>query len=153
MAAKKKQARSAKVGRMGTTGTGCEIGMCRPQRTQGLKTKLKKGNTYKLVSLKGPGLFLTGHVTKQGGGSDLTFVGLRIDGKSVLDLSFAAASNWGLTQDNPYGLVLLKGAPVQNFTFGWPVPLAFKRSLELTVVVNEPGVVQIIGNIIHGASG
>ena len=70
-----------------------------------------------------------------------------------IDLSFAAASNWGLTQSNPYGLVLLKGGPVQNLTFGWPVPLTFKKSLELSVVVKEAGVVQIVANIVRGVSG
>ena len=40
----------------------------------------------------------------------------------------------------------------QNFTFGWPVPLTFKKSLELSVVVNEAGVAQIIGNVIQGSS-
>lgn len=130
-----------------------EVGMCNPQRVQGLKANIKKGSTHKLVSIKGPGLFLAGHVSKQGGANDLTFVSLEIDGKSVVNLSFAAASNWGLTQDNPYGLVLLKGGSVQNFTFGWPVPLTFRKSLELSVVVKEAGVAQIIGNVIRGSSG
>lgn len=127
--------------------------MCDPQRIQGLKTSPKKGSTHKLISIKGSGLLLAGHVTKQGGANDLTFVTLRIDGKSVIDLSFAAASNWGLTQSNPYGLALLKGGPVQNFTFGWPAPLTFKKRLELSVVVKEAGVVQIVANVIRGTSG
>lgn len=149
----KKKARTVKAQRPVSAGTGCEVGMCSPQRIQGLKTNLKKGSTNKLISIRGEGLLLAGHVTKQGGGNDLTFVQLRIDGKSVIDLSFAAASNLGLTQSNPYGLVLLKGGPVQNFTFGWPVPLTFKKSLELSVVVKEAGVVQIVANIVRGVSG
>lgn len=149
----KKKAKTAKVQRAVSAGTGCEVGMCGPQRTQGLRTGLKKGSTHKLISIRGRGLLLAGHVTKQGGGNDLTFVKLRIDGKSVIDLSFAGASNWGLTASNPYGIVLLKGGPVQNFTFGWPVPLTFQKSLELSVVVKEAGVVQIVANIIHGVSG
>lgn len=152
MAAKKKT-KSVKSRISDESKTHCEVGMCNPQRVQGLKTNIKKGSTHKLVSIKGPGLFLAGHVSKQGGANDLTFVSLEIDGKSVVNLSFAAASNLGLTQNNPYGLVLLKGGPVQNFTFGWPVPLTFKKSLELSVVVNEAGVVQIIGNVIRGSSG
>jgi hypothetical protein len=65
----------------------------------------------------------------------------------------AAASNLGLTQNNPRGIVLLKGGPVQDFTFGWPVPLTFKKSLELSVQVAEAGVLQIVANIIRGTSG
>lgn len=149
----KKKARRILAKRVVSTGTQCEVGMCNPQRTQGLKTNPKKGSANKLISIKGPGLLLAGHVSKQGGSNDLTFVRLRIDGKSVIDLSFAAASNLGLTQSNPYGLVLLKGGPVQNFTFGWPVPLTFKKSLELSVLVKETGVVQVIANIVRGTSG
>jgi hypothetical protein len=149
----KQKVKATKAKRPVSVGTQCEVGMCNPQRTQGLKTNPKKGSANTLISIKGPGLLLAGHVTKQGGSNDLTFVRLRIDGKSVIDLSFAGASNWGLTQINPYGLVLLKGGPVQNFTFGWPVPLTFKKSLELTALVKETGVVQIIANIVRGTSG
>ena len=149
----KKKVRTAKTQKAVSARTRCEVGMCNPQRTQGLKTNLKKGSTHKLISIRGPGLLLAGHVTKQGGGNDLTFVQLRIDGKSVIDSSFTGANNWGHTQSNPYGLVLLKGGPAQNFTFGWPVPLTFKKSLELSVVVKEAGVVQIVANIIRGTSG
>ena len=148
-----KKAKTVKAKRVISAGTRCEVGMCNPQKSQGLKANLKKGSTHKLISIKGPGLLLAGHVTKQGGANDLTFVTLRIDGSIVFSLSFAGASNWGLTQNNPYGLVLLKGGPVQNFTFGWPVPLTFKKSLELSVNVAEAGVVQIVANIIRGTSG
>jgi hypothetical protein len=128
----------------------CIGGMCKPLRISGLKAPAPKG-TYNLVNLEGPGLFLAGHVTKQGGPTGLSFVRLRIDGQSVVDLSFAAAQNWGLTQQNPYGLVVLGSGGLQTFTFGWPVPLVFRRSLILSVVVNEPGVVQIVANVIRGS--
>lgn len=152
MAAKKKT-KSVKSRKPEETRTHCEVGMCNPQRIQGLKTKLKKGSSYKLISIRGTGLLLAGHVSKQGGANDLTFVSLEIDGESVVNSSFAAAGNWGLTQSNPYGIVLLKSGSIQNFTFGWPVPLSFKKSLELSVIVKEAGVVQIVGNIIRGSSG
>ena len=149
----KKKAITVKAKRVLSAETRCEVGMCNPRGTQGLKTNLKKGSTHKRISIKGPGLFLAGHVSKQGGANDLTFVTLRIDGSVVFSLSFAAASNLGLTQNNPRGLVLLKGGPVQDFTFGWPVPLTFKKSLELSVQVAEAGVVQIVANIVRGTSG
>lgn len=128
----------------------CIGGMCDPQRVQGLKAPARKG-TYDLINLEGPGMFLAGQVSKQGGLTGLTFVRLQIDGRNVVDLSFAAARNLGLTQQNPSGLVLLGTSGLQSFTFGWPVALVYKRSLKLTVVVNEIGVVQIVANVIKGS--
>lgn len=135
-----------------TTGTGCAVGVCNPQRTQGLKAPAPKG-THNLVSLEGPGLFLSANVAKQGGPTDLTFVKLDIDNRNVVNLSFAAARNWGLTAPNPYGLQLLAGIGVESFAIGWPFPLTFKRSLKLSVTVNEIGVVQIVANVVHARSG
>jgi len=112
-------------------------------------TQGNQGETV-LVQLKGPGLFLGAEVTKQGGDTDLTFVSLNIDGRNVTNLSYAAAQNSGLTQQNPYGLVLLQSAALKNFTIGFPTPLRFKRELKLSVSVNEGGVVQILANVIHG---
>jgi hypothetical protein len=37
-------------------------------------------------------------------------------------------------------------------TLGFPTPLLYKRSLELRVTVNETSVVQIVGNVVHGAA-
>jgi hypothetical protein len=127
----------------------CLTGVCDPQRTQGLKAPAPKGD-HVLVTLKGPGLFLGAEVTKQGGASGLTFVILDIDGRNVTNLSYAAAENSGLTQQNPYGLVLLKSAALKNLTIGFPSPLRFQKELKLSVTVNEDGVVQILGNVIHG---
>jgi hypothetical protein len=41
---------------------------------------------------------------------------------------------------------------LKTFTVGFPTPLRFKRSLAVSVTVNEPGVVQILANVIHGAA-
>jgi len=128
---------------------GCEVGVCDPQRVQGLKAPAPRG-TYNLVTLKGPGLFLSANVSKQGGATDLTFVNLDIDGRNVVSFSFAAARNVGLTAANPYGIQFLSGAGVESFAIGWPFPLTFKRSLTLAVTVNEVGVVQILANVVRG---
>ncbi len=133
------------------TGTRCAAGVCDPERTQGLKTQVPNG-THVLVNLKGPGVFLGAEVSKQGGTNDITFVILDIDGRNVTNLSFAAAANQGLTQQNPYGLVLLQSAALKTLTVGFPTPLLYKRSLSLSVTVNEANVVQIIANVIHGAA-
>lgn len=127
----------------------CARGVCGPERTQGLVTQVPQGN-HNLVSLEGPGLFLGAHVSKQGGTNDITFVILDIDGRNVTNISFAAARNLGLTQQNPYGLVLLESDALQNMTIGFPTPLKFGHSLTLSVTVNEDNIVQILGNVIHG---
>jgi hypothetical protein len=135
---------------IGSRDSCCIDGMCDPQRIQGLKAPARKG-TYDLINLEGQGLFLAGQVSKQGGLTGLTFVRLQIDGRSVVDISFAAARNVGYSQDNPFGLLLLGTPVLQNLTFGWPVALTYKRSLKLSVIVNETGVVQIVANVLRGS--
>jgi hypothetical protein len=127
----------------------CAVGVCAPQRTQGLIAPAPNGD-HLLVDLKGPGIFLGAEVTKQGGATGITFVSLDIDGRNVTNISYAAAENSGLTQQNPYGLVLLKTAALKNLTIGFPTPLRFRKTLKLSVTVNEGGVVQILANVIHG---
>jgi hypothetical protein len=144
MAARKQAAQSTNQ-----SFSGCSGGVCDPRRTQGLKAPAPKG-THTLVNLTGPGLFLSANVTKQGGPTDLTFVILEIDGRNVVNYSFAAARNVGLTQANPYGIQYLSGAGVESFSIGWPFPLVFKQSLKLSVTVNEINVVQIVGNVVTG---
>ena len=129
----------------------CAVGVCDPERTQGLKAPAPNGN-HALVGLAGPGVFLGFAVTKQGGTNDQTFVILEIDGRNVTNLSFAAAINQGLTQHNPYGLAVVQSGGLKTMTVGFPAPLLYKQSLRLRVTVNEPGVAQILGNVIHGAA-
>ena len=142
----KKKAAKKRTARSGT----CAAGVCNPPRTQGLKAPAPQGK-HTLVSLDGPGVFVGAHVSKQGGGSGLTFVNLDVDGRNVTAISYAAAKNLGFTQQNPYGLVLLGSASIRNLTIGFPTPLSFTRSLVLSVDVQEEGVVQILGNVIHGS--
>jgi hypothetical protein len=129
----------------------CALGVCDPERTQGLIAPAPAG-THVLVTLRGPGVFLGLEVTKQGGNNDLSFVILDIDGRNVTNLSYAAATNQGLTQQNPYGLVLLHSGGLKTMTVGFPTPLLYKQKLVLSVTVNEAGVAQIVANVIHGAA-
>ena len=124
-------------------------GVWNPQRSEGLLAPVPTGD-HVLIELKGPGLFLGAQVTKQGGSGDITFVILEIDGRNVINLSYAAAANWVLTEQNPYGLVLLKSSAAKTITIGFPSPLCYQKDLHLSVTVNETGVVQIIANVIHG---
>ena len=45
----------------------------------------------------------------------------------------------------------LMGSSIKTMTVGFPTPLLYKRSLRLRVTVNEPGVVQLLANVIHGS--
>ena len=75
----RKRATAAVAAQSRATSPSCCIGgMCDPQRVQGLKAPARKG-TYDLINLEGPGLFLAGQVSKQGGLTGLTFVRLQID--------------------------------------------------------------------------
>jgi hypothetical protein len=145
-----KRRRTLPIGAPAFTGK-CASGVCDPVRTQGLKAPAPNG-THDLVALDGPGVFVAAAVSKQGGTNDLTFVILDIDGRNVTNLSFAAANNLGLTQHNPYGLVMLHSTALKTVTVGFPTPLVYKRSLRLSVKVNETNVVQIVANVIHGAA-
>lgn len=122
-----------------------------PERTQGLRAPAPQG-LHELVTLQGPGTFVSAQVSKQGGANDLTFVILDIDGRNVVNFSLAAANNVGLTQNNPYGLVSVNsGGNPETLTIGFGMPLRFERELKLSVQVNEPNVVQVLANVIHGS--
>jgi hypothetical protein len=133
-----------------TEGEACCIGgVCDPRRVQTIKAPASVG-THTLANVAGPGLFLGGHVTKQGGSTGLTFVRLVIDGRTVVDITYAAARVFAFPAQNPYGLVLLSAGAAQNLAFGWPTPLVFRRSLTLTAIVNERNVAQLVGDVVVG---
>ena len=120
-----------------------------PVRNQGLVTNPGNNSTKDLVKLKGPGLFLSAEVTKQGGNSDLTFIILDIDGQNVVNISIAALFNQGLTAHNSYGIAVYRSAAaLETVTIGFPFPLTYKRSLHLKATINETGVVQILANVL-----
>jgi hypothetical protein len=120
-----------------------------PVRIQGLVTNPPANSTRELVKLKGPGLFLSAEITKQGGSSDLTFIILDIDGQNLVNISIAALFNQGLTSHNSYGIAVYRSsAALETVTIGFPYPLTFKKSLSVKVVVNETGVVQVLGNVL-----
>jgi hypothetical protein len=122
-----------------------------PKRTQGLQAPVAMNSSHNLVTLVGPGKFVSAEISKQGGATDLTFISLDIDGVNVVSVSIAALKNWGLTANNPYGLVLLEsGAGVKTLTIGFNSPLVYQRELKLKVDVKESGVVQVVANVIHG---
>ena len=130
----------------------CCCGVTNPQRTQGLKTNPEKGSKFDIVKLKGPGCFVSGYITKQGGTNGVTGINLKIDGKSVVAHTFIAAENIGLLPGNSYGVVHTTGNPALDaLTIGFPVPLHYKKSLVLEVSVGQTGVAQLVSNVVHGS--
>ena len=120
------------------------------QQSEGLITDPIHGSDHDLVTINGIGTFVAARMTKQGGDTGITFVELIIDGKTVVGRSYAALNNWGMTQDNPFGVVLLHGNGVDAVTIGFQQPIRFKSSLVLRAKVRENGVVQMIGTVVHG---
>ena len=131
--------------------TDCAIGIFNPERTQGLVVSPAAG-PHVLITLKGPGIFVAAEVSKQGGASGLSVVGLDIDGRNVVSTSYAAVENLGMTQQNPFGIVLCKSAALKNMTIGFPIPLRYQKVLILSVEVgpSDTGIAQILANVIHG---
>jgi hypothetical protein len=120
------------------------------QQTEGLLLNPASGTTHDLVSLSGSGSFVAARMTKQGGNTDITTVELIVDGETVVGRTYAALDNWGMTQSNPFGVVLLHGNGVDAVTIGFPQPIKYNYSLVLRTKVNESGVDQMIGTVIHG---
>lgn len=107
--------------------------------------------TYDLVTLSGPGTFVAARLTKQGGATGLTAVSLSIDGKTVVQRNIVALKNLGMTQNNPFGVVVFTSpVGIDAVTIGFSQPIAFEQSLVLSAIVGETGVIQIIGTIIYG---
>jgi hypothetical protein len=48
--------------------------------------------------------------------------------------------------------VLLQSPALKSLTIGFPTPLLYRRTLRLSVTVNEPNVVQILANVVHGSA-
>jgi hypothetical protein len=119
------------------------------QRTQGLVAPAVMGE-HVLVKLRGPGVFVCAEVSRQGDPAGVSFVSLDLDSRNIVSVSFEAVGNWGLTQDNPYGLVRLKGSGIDTLAIGYQLPLRFERELVLKVTVQEIGIPQILANVIHG---
>ena len=132
------------------TSSTCAAGVCDPQRTQGSKRPAPRGE-HVLVHLIGPGTFVGAQVIQQGGLGQ-TSVRLDIDSRNVSNVSFAGAQSFGLTQQNPFGVVLFQSPTHRNLTIGFPTPLAFAKELKLSVNVQDDGVGLIVADVIHGTA-
>jgi len=122
-----------------------------PRQFEGLVVDPLNPSTHTLVSINGPGKFVSARLTKQGGASGLTFVTLLLDGQVIEGRSVIALKNLAMTQNNPFGVMVgTSPAGIDAVTIGFPQTLEFKNKLELRVQVAEAGVVQMIGTVIAG---
>ena len=108
------------------------------------------GSGYDLVTLPGPGTFVSAWF-RQTGGNGRVSVRLIIDSNTLTDYSAFGLTNAGLTQSNPLGIAAFSGTPSShNVTIGFPLPIAFKESLVLQAEVKEDSVNNINAIVIYG---
>ncbi len=120
--------------------------------TFGLVSSPTAPSSHDLVSLTGPGVFLSAMVVKQGGASDITNVRLFLDGVQVIAGNPASLRNLGLTEINPTGIAVFSGGVLDTITIGFPTPLVFEDSLLLRadILASDTGIVQLTGTVVHG---
>lgn len=114
---------------------------------------------HPLITIKGPGAFISAEIYKQGGVTDpssglfhKTKVRVTIDGYDVLFYQFVRGRHTGLTEHNSYGVAVFDSEEknVSVMTIGFPTPLFFAESLNVSVIVVETNVNKIVANVIYG---
>jgi hypothetical protein len=117
----------------------------------GLKSAPFAVGPQTLISVNGPGVFVSGIVVKQEGSGDSTRITVKIDGQTLFDQTFAGADNAGYDTTNNSGFYITRGADdVLSFSFSEPLHFLTKFLLEINVN-NETGVSQIIGRCVMGS--
>ena len=124
----------------------------KPQRVQGLKTNLPTNKKFDLIRQRGPGVFVCAHVTKQGGSNDIAQVALFIDGQNVVAITYAAAGNIGLSEQNNSGIKLVKGF-VDCISIQYNEPLHFEKECRIEISTgSDAGIVQVVANAVIGSN-
>jgi hypothetical protein len=124
----------------------------KPKRVQGLVTSLGTGKTINLISAKGPGVFVSAYVTKQGGTNNLTQLALFIDGVNVVAITYAAADNIGLDEQNNSGIKLVNGT-VKCISIQYNEPLFFSKELRIEIKTgSDGGIAQVVANAVIGSN-
>jgi hypothetical protein len=124
----------------------------RPRRIQGLAVGPGTGKTIDLITAPGPGVFVAAHVTKQGGTNNITQVALYIDGSNVVAITFAAADNIGLDEQNNSGIKLVNGL-VNCISIQYNEPLFFKKECRIEIKTgSDIGIHQVVANAVIGSN-
>jgi hypothetical protein len=128
----------------------CAAGVWNPKVTKNSLLRPKKGEDITLIKIQGPGVFVAAEIRKQSS-TGSTLVRLVIDGRPVVDETFSGAKSSGLSQSNPFGIVLLKTDGVDNFTIGFPTTLSFEKELVLSIRTDED-LMAIVSSLVHGSA-
>jgi hypothetical protein len=121
-----------------------------PRRVQGLKASPARNKKYDLISEKGPGVFVSAIVTKQGGSTDISQVALYIDGKNVVAITYAGADTFGLDVQNNFGVKLVKGS-VDAISIQFNEPLHYKKEMRIEFSVGtDIGIAQVLAVAVVG---
>ena len=122
------------------------------ERKQGLLVNPGTNKTKDLIKLTGPGVFVSLHVTKQGGANDLTQAALFLDGKNVVAITYAAARNIGLNKPNNSGIMMSEGI-IDTISVQFNEPLFYKKELRVEIKTGtDSGVVQLVASAVIGKS-
>jgi hypothetical protein len=121
------------------------------RRVQGLATSLSTNTTKDLVKLKGPGVFVSMYVTKQGGSNDITQVALYLDGQNVVANTYIGAANIGLGKRNNSGITHSAGI-VDMISVQFNEPLNYAKELRVEITTgSDSGVLQIVAEVVVGS--
>ncbi len=135
------------------------------RRTRRVREDLLADNDYSILKIESPeivvdeqietipiaGTFISAQVSKLSGNKNITTVELKLDGKTVIKISFDKALKLGLSdKNNPYGIVLYKGDDVETLTIGFSTPLFFVKELEIIVHVKTQKVDKIEAVVVWG---
>lgn len=107
-----------------------------------------------LLSIAGPGTFVSALVDFSG--SDVNQiedadVSIILDGNFIFNFDLAGLLDLGLTEANPYGVMITESG--NTMSIGFPVPLAFHNDLILRVSFNSgfSQITEVQAVIFHGA--
>jgi hypothetical protein len=124
----------------------------KPKRIQGLVAAPGTGKTINLITAPGPGVFVAAHVTKQGGTNNICQVALYIDGANVVAVTYAAADNIGLDEQNNSGVKLVNGL-VKCISIQYNEPLYFTKECRIEIKTGtDSGIAQIVANAVIGSN-
>ena len=124
----------------------------KPRRVQGLQASPSVNKKFKLIAEKGPGVFVSAFVTKQGGANHLSQVALYIDGVNVVALTFLGADNAGLDQANNSGIKIVK-ENLYCFTIQFNEPLYYQKDIVIEFSTGtDSGIAQVMAVAVLGNS-
>jgi hypothetical protein len=106
-----------------------------------------------IITLIGPGVFISAIIWKQGSDTGTSEVKIKIDGeREFVRFPFAKGPIIGLNQNNPSGLASFHNSDTKSstITIGFSTPLIFKDTFELFLDIKEDGIDKILTEVYYG---